>query len=155
MISPHIDIKPSGSRNLLQLPLRSRRPPQILQSTHNPQHSRQSNPTRLPAKTGMRSQSVVDISIHGPVDPDSIRLGEELGFAIRTDEAAEDFVARFDIDWAASVVHDCGYGALAIGAEGSIEPDSFHCVVQKLVVCLGAFDFGPSVDFGEVFFTFV
>ena len=97
----------------------------------------------------------MDISIHGPVDPNGIWLGKELGFAVCTNEAAEDLIARFDLDWMASVVDGRRYGRLAIGAEGSVEPNAFHCVVQELVVCLGAFDFGPSVDFKEVHFAFV
>lgn len=155
MISPHVDIRPSGRRNLLQLPLWTWCPPQVVESTHNPQHSRQSSPTRLPAKTGVRSQSVMDISIHGPVEPDCVRLGEELGFAVRTDEAAEDFVSRLHLNWAASVINGCRYGALAVGAGCSVEPDTFHCVVQELVVCFAAFGFGPFVDFREVDFPFV
>ena len=109
MISPHVDIQPSGSLDLLQPPLRSGRPSQVLQSTYHPQHGRQSSPTCLPTKTGMRSHSVVNITIDGPVNPDAIRLGKIFGFAARTHEAAEDFVARFDLDWAASVVDGCGY----------------------------------------------
>lgn len=93
----------------------------------------------------------MDISVNGPVDPDCVRFGEEFGFAIRTDEAAEDSVARFDLDWAASVVDGGGDGASAMRADASVEPDAFHCVVQELVVCVGAFDFGPSIDISEVF----
>lgn len=96
----------------------------------------------------MRSESVMDITIHRPVDPDCVRLGEELGFAVRTDEAAEDFVSRLDLHSPATIVDGCGYGGLAVGTKCSIEPDAFHCVVQELVVCFGAFDFGPIVDFG-------
>ena len=155
MIGPHVDVEPSRPRNLLQLPLRSRRPPQVIKSAHNPQHSRQSSPTRLPAKTRMRSQPVMDVSIQGPVDADGIRLREEFGFAVRTDEAAEDFVARFDRDRATSIVNRRGYRGLAIGAKCSVEPDAFHCVVQELVVGLGAFDVGPFVDFREMFLALV
>ena len=103
----------------------------------------------------MRSQPVVDVIIYGPIGPDGIRLREKFGFAVRTDEAAEDFVARFDLDGTASVLDCHGYGGVAIGAESSVEPDAFHCVVQKLVVCFGAFDFGPLVDIGEVLFALV
>lgn len=104
MISPHVNIEPSGPRNLLQLPLWTWRPPQVIKSTHNPQHSRQRSPTRLPAQTGVRPQAVVDISIHRPVDPDCVRFWEEFGFAIRADEAAEDFVSGLDLDRPASVI---------------------------------------------------
>ena len=155
VVSPHVDVEPSRSRNLLQLALWSGRTPQIIQSAHNPQHRRQSNSTCLPAKTGMRPKSVMDIAIHRPVDPDRIRLGEELCFAVCTDEAAKDFFAWFEVYWVASVVYGGRYGALAIRAKGSIEPDSFHCVVQELVICFDAFGFGPFVDFGEVLFALV
>ena len=151
MISPHVDIQPSRPQNLLQLPLWSGRPPQIIKSTHNPQHSRQSDPTRLPTKTGMRSESVMDIRIYGSVDSDYVRIGEEFGFSVRTNEIAEDFVARLNLDRAASIIDSRRYGGFAIRAEGRVEPDAFHCVVQELVVCFGAFDFGPLVDIGEVF----
>lgn len=90
----------------------------------------------------------MDISIHRPVDPDRVRLGEELGFPVRTDEAAEDFVSRLDPHWTATIVDGRRYGGLAVGTECPVEPDAFHCVVQELVVCFGAFDFGPLVDFG-------
>ena len=155
MISPHVNIKPSRSLDLLQLPLWSRRPPQIVESTHDPQHRRQSNFTRLPTETGMRSHSVMDVTIYGPVDFDGIRLGKVFGFAVRMDEAAEDFVALLDLDWAASVIDSHGYSGSAIGAEGSVEPDAFHRVVQELVVCFGALNFGPPVDTGKMFFAFV
>ena len=155
MIRPHVGIQPSGSLDLFQLPLWSRRPPQIVESTHDSQHGRQSNLTRLPTETGMRSRSVMNIIIHGPVDPDGIRLGEVIGFAVRTDEAAEDFIALLDFDRAAPVVDSHGYSGSAIGAEGSIESDAFHRVVQELVVCFGALNFGPPVNTGKIFFAFV
>ena len=155
MISPHVDIQPSGFLDLLQLPLWPRRPPQIVESTHHPQHSRQSNFTGFPTETGMWSHSVMDIAVHGPVDPDGIRLGKVFGVAVRTDEAAEDFIALLDLDRAASVVDSHGYSGSAIGAVGSIEPDTFHRVVQELVVCFGALNLGPPIDTGKMFFAFV
>ena len=155
MISPHVDKQPSGSFDLLQLPLWSRRPPQIVKSTHDPQHGCQSNFTRLPTETGMRSRSVMDVTVYGPVDFDGVRLGKVFGFAVRSHEAAEDFIALLDLNRAASVVDSRGYSRSAIGAEGSVEPDAFHRVVQELVVCFGALNFGPPVDTGKVFFAFV
>ena len=103
----------------------------------------------------MGSGSVMDITIYWPVDPDAIRLGKVFGFAARTDKTAKDFVARFDLYWVASVVDGCGYGGSAIGAEGSAEPDTFHRVVQELVVCFGALDLGPPVDIGEMLFALI
>ena len=97
----------------------------------------------------------MDVTIYGPVDFDGIRLGKVFGFAVRMDEAAEDFVALLDFDWAASVVDSHGYSGSAIGAEGSVEPDAFHRIVQELVVCFGALNFGPPVDTGKMFFAFV
>ena len=103
----------------------------------------------------MGSEPIVDVSVDGPVEPDRVGLGEEVGLAVRADEVAEDFVARLDLDGAASVVDGCGYGAYAVGARCSVEPNAFHGVVQQLVVCFGAVGFGPLVDFGEVRFALV
>ena len=155
MISPHVGIQTSRSLDLLQLPLWSRRPPQVVESTHDPQHGRQSNFTRLPTEAGVRACSVMNVTIYGPVDPNGIRLGKNFGFTVRTDEVAEYFVALLDLDRAASVVNSHGYIGSAIGTEGSVEPDAFHRVVQELVVCFGALNFGPPVDTGKMYFAFV
>ena len=97
----------------------------------------------------------MDITVYGSVDVDGIRLGKVFGFAVRTDEAAEDFIALLDLDRAASVVDSHGCSGSAIGAKGSVKPDAFHRVVQELVVCFGALNFGPPVDTGKMFFAFV
>lgn len=93
----------------------------------------------------------MDITIQGSVDPNCIRLGKEFGVSVRTDEAAEDVVPRLNLDWVTSVVDGRGNGTLTMGAEGSVEPDAFHYVVQEFVVCFGAFDVGPLVDISEIF----
>lgn len=97
----------------------------------------------------------MDIAVRRPIYPDCILLGEEICFAVCTDEAANDFFTWFEVYQATSVVFITRCGDLAIPAKSSIETDSFHCAVQELVICFYVFGFGPSLDFGEVLFASV
>ncbi len=103
----------------------------------------------------MGSESVVDVRINGSVEPDGVRVGEEFRFAVRANKAAKDFVAGLNPDRAASIIDGRGYGTFTVGAEGPVEPDAFHCIVQEPVVCLGAVNFGPLVDVEKVGFSLV
>ena len=121
MVSPHVHLGPFGPRNLLQLPLRAGRPPQIVEPADDPQHSRQSNSRGLSAETGvMRSESAMHIAVDGPVGLDRLWIREEGGFAVRPGESAENFVADFNRDRAPSVVDGGGDGAMTIGSRSSV-----------------------------------
>ena len=52
-----------------------------------------------------------------------------------TYEAAEDSIARFDIDFSAIIVDGSRNGSLAIRAERTVQADALHAIVKDLVIC--------------------
>lgn len=73
----------------------------------------------------------------------------------RTYETAEDFVAWFDRDLTTAIIDgimDCRF---AVRAESAIQSDTFHGVMQDLVVTFGSVHFGVFVDGWEMLLSFV
>ena len=85
MISPHIDVGATRSRDLLKPALRSRRSAEIIQAADDLEHCRQSYLTDVSAQTRVWSQAVVDVCFKISSDVHFIGIWEELGFTVRAD----------------------------------------------------------------------
>lgn len=164
MILPHIHIKPTRPRNLLQLALRPLRSPQPIQPAHNPHHRRQRDLARLRAQTRVRSDAIVDIVLQRAVRFHLLRGGEHPGVLGGADEGHEDLVAGLhgdvrsqggrgggvDFESGREVGNSGGGDGFAVGAVGAVEADAFHHVVEERAVGLDGGGFGEGVDGGEV-----
>lgn len=154
VVFSHVDVEATWPRDLLHLPLRARRSPEVLQSTHHLEHRSQRHPTGIFSKTSVRSHSVVDVRVERTVDADLVRRREDIRIAIRADlrssastpklmlqrhstyEAAEDFIPWLDVDGMASVVYSGCYLGLSVRPKGSIQANSFHTIMEYLLVRL-------------------
>ena len=94
----------------------------------------------------MCAKAIVDVALHRPVDIDLVWVGEILRLAVCADEAAEDLIAGLDVDFATVVVDGQMGGGKAVGAKCAAETDTFHCVVEKLLIRLGAGGLCKLVD---------
>lgn len=72
-----------------------------------------------------------------------------------TYKTAKDLITRFDGHGAASVVDRCVYCRLTVGAKGAVEANTFHSIVQDLVVTLGRVHLCILIDIWEMLFPFV
>lgn len=69
------------------------------------------------------------VIFHGSVNAHFIGLGEELYFTVGIDKTNKYLVTRFNSNLTISIPNGRLYRRFAIGAEGTVEPDSFHGIV--------------------------
>ena len=84
MVLSHVDIESPRSGNFLELTLWAWRASNIVEAADDLEHRRQCHLAGVTAKTSVRTDTVVDVGIHWPVDADLVRLREELGFTVGT-----------------------------------------------------------------------
>lgn len=70
------------SWNLFELPLGSRRPPEVVQSTDDLEHRHQSHPAGVFAQACMRSKTIVNVGIKVSGDVDFVRIRKDCGVTI-------------------------------------------------------------------------
>ena len=150
MVSSHVDIKSARPRDLLQLPLWTPSPPQVVQLAHRPQHGSQPDSTRLSTEARMGTEAIMDVAIEWPIDVDLVWIREVLSLAVGVNEAAEDLVARLDVDLAAVVIDRCVRGGETIRTRRAIEANAFHGIVKQLLVGFGSRSLCQLVDRWEV-----
>lgn len=75
-ILPQVHVEPARPRHLLQLPLRARHPLHILAPEQGAEHLRQGDLTHLPAQTGVRAQTVMDVALQRPFRVHGFRVWE-------------------------------------------------------------------------------
>lgn len=155
MVGSHVDVEAPRPGNFLELPGRTRSAPQIVQPSDHFEHRRQGNLARRSAQASMRTCPVMDVVLHGSVDAHSIRVREELRLPVGVDETDEHLVARLDRHWPASIVNRGRNLALPIRAEGAVEADSFHGIMEQLIIRFRAIHLGQPVDLGKVNFALV
>lgn len=95
------------------------------------------------------------VIFHGSVNAHFIRLGEELFFTVGIDKTDEYLVTRLNFYLAISILNGRLYCRFAIGAEGPIETDSFHGIVENLVVRFDRIQFGETVYFRKMNLSFL
>lgn len=82
MVFSHVDIKPSGPWDLLELTLGAGCASDVLEASDNLEHRRQGHLAGVPTKASVRTNTIVNVDVHRPVEADLVRLREVLGFAI-------------------------------------------------------------------------
>jgi len=70
------------SGNLFELPLGSRRSPEVVQSTDDLEHRHQSHPTGVFAQACMRSKTIVDVGVQVSGDVDFIWIRKDCGVTV-------------------------------------------------------------------------
>lgn len=81
MVLSHVDIKPARPWDLLKLPLRAWRSPQVVKTSDYLHHGRDRRSAGFLTQTCMRTYTVVDVRLQRPVRTHRIRRREEFGFA--------------------------------------------------------------------------
>lgn len=77
MIRSHVDVKPAGSGDLLELTLGTRGTPEVVQSSHHLHHRGDRHLTGPLPQAGVRSFAVVDIFVHAVRDVDLVGIRPE------------------------------------------------------------------------------
>lgn len=95
------------------------------------------------------------VIFQGSVNAHCVGLGEELFFAVCIHKTNKYLVARFDSDLTISVPNGRLYRRFAIGAEGTVETDSFHGIVEYLVIRFGRIQFGEAINFWKMNLSFL
>ena len=67
MVFSHINIKPSGPWNLLELTLGAWCAPDFVEPSDNLEHRRQGHLAGVPTKTSVRTNTIVNVDVHRPV----------------------------------------------------------------------------------------
>lgn len=155
VIGPHVNVKPSRSRDFLQLARRPGSPSQVVQTPDHLEHRRQRDPAGFTAQASVGADSVMDVVLHRPIEPDRVGLREEFGLAVGFHEAHKDFVSRLDFDGATAIVNRRLHRGFAVRAKGTIEPNAFHGIVEQLVICLRRVHFGNPVNLRQMDFSLI
>lgn len=67
MILSHVNVKPAGTRDLLELALRTGGPAEIVETADDLHHGRDGDLADLAPEAGVRADAVVDVGFQGSV----------------------------------------------------------------------------------------
>ena len=81
VVFPHIDVKATFPRDLLELSGRTGGTSKVIKAPNNLQHGRQRHSARIPSEAGVRTVTVMDIRLQRPVDANTVRRWEDFRIA--------------------------------------------------------------------------